>query len=94
MRIGSLVMGLALVLAFGLAPKDAVAQDAPAVNNVLFIDTGGDLPRFLELFTRRVALDKKYGRTLRGFRAATVAELQRTDAGMANHLPGVKEVGR
>ncbi len=63
MRIGSLVIGLALVLTFGLAPNDAVAQDAPAVNNVLFIDVGGDLPKFQELFTRATAIREKYGST-------------------------------
>ncbi len=63
MRIGSLLIGLALVLTFGLAPNDAVAQDAPAVNNVLFIDTGGDLPKFLEFFTRVQAIGKKYDTT-------------------------------
>ncbi len=45
------------------APNDAVAQDAPAVNNVLFIDTGGDLPKFLELFTRATAIGEKYDTT-------------------------------
>ena len=63
MRIGSLVIGLALVLTLGLAPNDAVAQDAPAVNNVLFIDVGGDLPKFLEFFTRATAIGDKYGST-------------------------------
>ncbi len=63
MRIGSLLIGLALVLTFGLAPNDAVAQDAPAAENVLFIDTGGDLPKFQELFTRAVAIQEKYGST-------------------------------
>ena len=66
MRIGSLMIGLALVLTFGLAPNDAVAQDAPAVNNVLFIDTGGDLPKFLEFFTRATAIGEKYGTTGKG----------------------------
>ena len=63
MRIGSVLIGLVLVLTFGLAPNDAVAQDAPAVNNVLFIDTGGDLPKFLEFFTRVQAIGKKYDTT-------------------------------
>ncbi len=63
MRIGSLLIGLALVLACGSAPNDAVAQDAPAVNNVLFIDTGGDLPKFLEFFTRFGAIAEKYDST-------------------------------
>ncbi len=66
MRIGSLLIGLALVFTFGLAPNDAVAQDAPAVNNVLFIDTGGDLPKFLEFFTRATAIGEKYGTTGKG----------------------------
>ncbi len=63
MPIGSLLVSLALVLTFGLTPNDAVAQDAPAVNNVVFIDTGGDLPKFQELFTRVVAIREKYGST-------------------------------
>lgn len=60
MRIGSLLIVIALVLTFGLAPSSAVAQDAPAVNNVLFIDVGGDLPKFLEFFTRFGAIAEKY----------------------------------
>ena len=63
MRIGSLLIALALVLTFGLAPNDAVAQDAPRVNNVLFIDVGGDLPKFLEFFTRFQAIAEKYDST-------------------------------
>ncbi len=63
MRIGSLLIGLALVLTFGLAPNDAGAQDAPAVSAVLVVDTGGDFPKFLEFFTRGQAIGKKYNTT-------------------------------
>ncbi len=63
MRIGSLLIALALVLTFGLAPNDAVAQEAPHVNQVLFVDIGGDLPKFREFFTRFVAVAKKYDST-------------------------------
>ncbi len=63
MRIGSLLIGLALVLTFGLAPNDAVAQEAPRVINVQFIDVGGDLPKFQEFFTRFDAIAKKYDST-------------------------------
>ena len=63
MRIGSLLIALALVLTFGLAPNDAVAQDAPRVIQVLFVDVGGDLPKFQEFFTRFDAVAKKYDST-------------------------------
>ncbi len=63
MRIGSLLIAFALVLTFVLAPNDVVAQEAPRVNQVLFIDVGGDLPKFQELFTRFDAVAKKYDST-------------------------------
>ncbi len=62
-RFSSLLTGLALVLACGLAPNDTVAQDAPAVENVLFVDVAGDFPKFLEFYARFRAIGEKYGST-------------------------------
>lgn len=41
---------------------------------------------------RNLALEQKSAGMLRKFRKATIIELRRTDAGMADHLPAVKEL--
>jgi hypothetical protein len=63
MRPGSLLIGLVLVLTFVLAPNDAVAQEAPRVLTVVFLDIAGDVPKFQEFFTRGDAIAKKYDST-------------------------------
>jgi hypothetical protein len=63
MRCTSLLVGLALALAFTLAPSESVAQAPPKVINVLSYDVAGEMPKFMELYKRAMALMGKYGST-------------------------------
>jgi hypothetical protein len=62
-RITSLLIGLALVFAFAMAPSPSMAQAAPKVINVLTYDVAGDMPKFLELYKRAMVIMEKYGST-------------------------------
>ena len=61
MRITSLLIGLALVFSFAMMPSQAVAQAAPKVINVITYDVAGDMPKFLDLFKRAIAVAEQYG---------------------------------
>ena len=63
MRTASVLIGLVLALCVFLASSQALAQEAPHVNNVLFFDTGGDLPQFQAFFSRAQAIAKQNGGT-------------------------------
>jgi hypothetical protein len=63
MRIASVLVGLALALCVSLGSSQALAQEAPRVNNVLFFDTGGDLAKFQGFFGRAQAIAKQHGGT-------------------------------
>ncbi len=63
MRITSLMIGLALVFAFTLAPSQSMAQAAPKVINVITYDVAGDMPKFLELYKRAMVIIEKYEST-------------------------------
>ncbi len=63
MRITSLLIGLALVFAFAMAPSQSMAQAAPKVINVLTYDVAGDMPKFLELYKRAMVIFEKYEST-------------------------------
>jgi hypothetical protein len=63
MRITSLLIALALVFAFTLAPSRTMAQAAPKVINVSTYDVAGDMPKFLEFYKRAIAIAEKYGST-------------------------------
>jgi hypothetical protein len=63
MRITSLLIGLALVFAFAMAPSQSMAQAAPKVINVVTYDVAGDMPKFLELYKRAMVIIEKYEST-------------------------------
>jgi len=63
MRITSLLIGLALVFAFAMAPTQSMAQAAPKVINVVTYDVAGDMPKFLELYKRAMVIIEKYEST-------------------------------
>ena len=63
MRIVPLFASVAVVLACAQAPEQAMAQEGPAVVQVIQIDTGGNLAKFLELTGRLDAISEKYGST-------------------------------
>jgi hypothetical protein len=63
MRIASLLIALALVFAFTLAPSRSMAQAAPKVIEVTTFDVAGDMPKFLEFYKRAAAIAEKYGST-------------------------------
>ena len=63
MRINPLFVAVAIFLAGAQAPEQAMAQEGPAVVQVIQIDTGGNLAKFLELTGRLDAISEKYGST-------------------------------
>jgi hypothetical protein len=63
MRITSLLIGLALAMAFTLAPSQSTAQTAPKVISVMTYDVAGDMPKFVELYKRAMVIMEKYGST-------------------------------
>jgi hypothetical protein len=82
MRIASLLIGMALVFGLAMAPSQSIAQTAPKVINVLTYDVAGQMPQFLVLYKRAMAIMEKYGSsgesrlwvaTLAGPNTATVA---------------------
>ena len=56
MRVSSWICGAILVVAMAGAP---IAAEAQSVSAVVRIDTGGDLPGFLELFKEATAINQK-----------------------------------
>ena len=63
MRISSLLLSVAVVVACAQAPQEATAQEGPKVIQIVAIDTGGDLPKFLEFSKRIQAIAEKVGNT-------------------------------
>jgi hypothetical protein len=63
MRIGSLLIGLALVFAFTLVPSQSAAQAPPKVVNVISYDVAGDMPKFIGFYKRAMVVLEKYGST-------------------------------
>jgi hypothetical protein len=63
MRITPFLLALALAFTFALAPSQSVAQEPPKVIHVLAYDVAEQLPQFLELYKRAVAVMEKYGST-------------------------------
>ena len=63
MRIVPLFASVAVILACTQAPEQAIAQEAPAVVQVVQIDTGGSIAKFLELSAQVDAINEKYGGT-------------------------------
>ena len=63
MRKSSLLLSVAVVLACAQAPEEATAQEGRKVIQVVAIDTGGDLPKFLEFSKRIQAIADKAGST-------------------------------
>ena len=63
MRISSLLLSVAVVVACAQAPQEATAQEGPKVIQIVAIDTGGDLPKFLEFSKRIQAIADKAGST-------------------------------
>jgi hypothetical protein len=63
MRITSLLIALALVFAFTLVPSQSTAQAAPKVINVMTYDVAGDMPKFMGLYKRAMAVFGKYEST-------------------------------
>jgi hypothetical protein len=63
MRITSLLIGLALAMAFTLAPSQSTAQEPPKVISVMTYDVAGDMPAFVELYKRAMVIMEKYGST-------------------------------
>ena len=52
-RTSSLLLSVAIVIACAQAPEEAKAQEGRKVIQIVAIDTGGDLPKFLE-FSKRI----------------------------------------
>lgn len=63
MRITPFLLALALAFAFALSPSQSVAQEPPKVIHVLAYDVAEQLPQFLELYKRAMAIMEKYGST-------------------------------
>ncbi len=63
MRIGPLFAAVVVFLACAQAPEEALAQEGPAVVQVLQIDIAGNMSKFLELSAQADAIAEKYGTT-------------------------------
>ena len=62
-RTSSLLLSVAIVLACVQAPEEAKAQEGRKVIQIVAIDTGGDLPKFLEFSKRIQVIADKTGST-------------------------------
>ncbi len=63
MRIIPLFASVAVILACTQAPEQAMAQEGPAVLQVIQVDTGGNMAKFLEVAGKFEALSQKLGST-------------------------------
>ena len=63
MRIVPLFASVAVILACAQAPEQAMAQEGPAVVQVIQVDTGGNMAKFMELSAKIGAVNEKYGST-------------------------------
>ncbi len=63
MRIIPLFASVAIVLACTQAPEQAMAQEGPAVIQVIQIDIAGNMARFQELSAQADAVNQKYDST-------------------------------
>ena len=63
MRIVPLFASVAIILACAQAPEQAMAQEGPAVVQVVQVDIAGNLARFMELMGQVDAINEKYGST-------------------------------
>ena len=63
MRISPLFVSVAVILAYAQAPEQAMAQEGPKVINIVTIDVGGNMEKFLELTGRIGDLSDKAGST-------------------------------